>query len=748
MKLFSSYKSTTITLILMYGLVVLTISYIHYFSNKLNTPNQLDKGHYENIVAKKQALLNEFIENYSASSNSISGNDDLLKMLKTSSRYMQATHWLASIMLSVNGLIDVQILDLNGKQLTHLKRIQTIHSGSNSSKVEVTPREKLGVAHTSLINLLVNGKTNAIHFETNRVNNLENNLEYRKNQMITLTRKLSLNNAPYGFLSLTFDISSFFKVFTDSNLYELFLFNDNKNLIIASENYDQDAISSYFNEEELNSIFNQDVYLGDNFYSTVFEPTHSNQGYKLVIKSKAQPPAFKHEHNAFILIISIGLITLLMLPLGFRLSKEPDKLLQQLHKKIYTDETTGLPNETSLESNLKRFPSSSLIIVSIDNFDNFQYLYGDSVIDDVLNQLTGFLLRKNKQNQMALFYLGMGNFALTFSKLNKKELEKSLSSFHQLIEEQTFLVEKDIQLSLSITLGLGNEMGQQNKPSQTLTEAMISLSNARKLCYPYLLSDTSFLVDNEKTLHERMQILELIRNAVLEDKVVVHFQPIMNASSKQISKYEALVRISSNAEDLLYPNQFLSLAKTTKYYTQITQLMIRKVISTLKQFDANTCISINLSMLDIIHKEVIEYLVYQAKLNNVVDCITIEMIESDDFGDFKSAYECLKELHDIGFKVAIDDFGSGYSNFQNLIKLKSCTNYLKIDGSIVRNIATDPTAEQLFKTIIDFANSLNFKTIAEFIHDEATLNIATKYGVNYLQGYHIGKPEPFSKELS
>ena len=152
-------------------------------------------------------------------------------------------------------------------------------------------------------------------------------------------------------------------------------------------------------------------------------------------------------------------------------------------------------------------------------------------------------------------------------------------------------------------------------------------------------------------------------------------------------------------------------------------------------------ITINLSFKDILNYEFIDY------LNNALEKLkfedrnrlVFEILESENLSDYDFLEEFVLKYKKLGVKIAIDDFGSGYSNFIRIIRLKP--DYLKIDGSLIKNIDKDNNSYEIVKSIIAFSKTLNIRTIAEYVHSEEIFNLLLELGVDEFQGYYFGKPD-------
>ena len=126
------------------------------------------------------------------------------------------------------------------------------------------------------------------------------------------------------------------------------------------------------------------------------------------------------------------------------------------------------------------------------------------------------------------------------------------------------------------------------------------------------------------------------------------------------------------------------------------------------------------------------------KKYNIANRVVFEILEDESIKNYQCLISFIDEIKALGCKVAIDDFGSGYSNFEHLLKMN--IDYLKIDASLIKNIATDETSYKITKTIIEFAKNLNLKTIAEYGENEKIFNIVRDLGADYSQGYFFSEP--------
>jgi len=230
----------------------------------------------------------------------------------------------------------------------------------------------------------------------------------------------------------------------------------------------------------------------------------------------------------------------------------------------------------------------------------------------------------------------------------------------------------------------------------------------------------------------------IITEAILEKnskKIKLFKQDIYDFKKEKITKTELLVRIKDN-EKIISPYYFLSISKEIDLYKFISRIVINKAFKFAKTTDLT--VSINISKEDILNKETFSLLL--ENINNYTkDNIVLEITEQSGFEEekLKDLNILINAAHNKNIKISIDDFGSGYSNFNYLASLN--LDIIKIDGSIIRNL-DKKTNVFICKTIIEFAKLINAKTVAEFVENKEIFDKVKELGFDYAQGYYIAKP--------
>ncbi|NQY22379.1 MAG: EAL domain-containing protein [Campylobacteraceae bacterium] len=249
-------------------------------------------------------------------------------------------------------------------------------------------------------------------------------------------------------------------------------------------------------------------------------------------------------------------------------------------------------------------------------------------------------------------------------------------------------------------------------------------------------SNDASLRDERKELDNK--ITQMVQIALDNYKIIPYFQAIVNNKTKKIEKYESLVRLIDENNKVVSPFYFLNVSKKSGYYSKITHRVLENSFKIASQI--KTTISINLSVLDI-EKEATRKLIYSLliKYSEYTSNIIFELLEDEAAKDDKLIKNFIKKVKRTGIKIALDDFGSGYSSFERVLLYEP--DIIKIDGSLVKNIESSESSRHLVETIVIFAKKQNIVTIAEYVENENIFNILRDIGVDYSQGYYFGKPE-------
>jgi len=253
------------------------------------------------------------------------------------------------------------------------------------------------------------------------------------------------------------------------------------------------------------------------------------------------------------------------------------------------------------------------------------------------------------------------------------------------------------------------------------------------------LGVTFFYYDKqiEKEYKQNFEKIAMLKSILKKENIIPYYQCIVD-KNKRIIKYEALIRLKNEKGEILSPFLFMEDIKKSKLYDQFSLIMIKKVIQDVKKFKFN--VSINLSFEDIENELIKEYILSLDR--DILKFVTFEVLESENIKSYEIINEFFNVLKQKGAKVAIDDFGSGYSNFINILSLE--IDYIKIDGSLIKNI-NDEKNKKIVEFIVNFSKEFNIKIVAEFVDNETIFKTLETMNMDYFQGYYFCKPKPIEE---
>ncbi len=401
---------------------------------------------------------------------------------------------------------------------------------------------------------------------------------------------------------------------------------------------------------------------------------------------------------------------------------------EMLDFQLHTDELTSLANRKSLLEDISVTKNPILAIIDLDAFGTINDLYGEKVGNKVLINMSNLLNEFSKTVNCKAYRIGGDVFALLKDKeYDNEECIGNIKSLAQTVYDHSINIQEyEITIRIAVTIGISKEY------VDTIEKAHMALMMAKKNKIGYLIYEDEHNLDKE--YQNDIKWTRIIKKAIESDSVIAYYQPIVD-DEKNILKYECLMRIVED-EQVHSPYLFLDIAKKVKYYPLLAKIIINTAFKKAK--DTGSIININLSIQDIVNKDIIKMIEVGLSKDNIAHLITFEILESESINDYEKVISFINLVRSLGSKIAIDDFGSGYSNFAYLLRLKP--DYIKIDGSLIKNIHNDKNSYLVTKTINDFAHSLGMKTVAEFVHCEEVFELLKEIGVDEYQGFHFSEP--------
>lgn len=407
---------------------------------------------------------------------------------------------------------------------------------------------------------------------------------------------------------------------------------------------------------------------------------------------------------------------------------KPAVYRDKLFSRYFIDHLTSLPNLYKLRSDLEDRADFSLIVLNIDNFQMINNFYG-SLVGDFVLETVGKLLSA-RLHALGIYRLLGDEFAILMDgSLGFYDLKSFIRDLRKQIGS-IVVVYKDIEIFIDFTLA----SSVTHKNQDVFSKIAMAMKYAKDVGADFWIYEDRMQFENE---YERnLQLSLIVREAVLGSKIIPFFQAIIDNKSEEVVKYECLARLVDKNDRIVSPLVFIPIAKKIKAYKHITIMMIAKSFEAFR--DNDFTFSINLSIEDIMSSDIFEFIMDTLKNSPASNRVIFELLESEAIEDFRKVERFISEIRRYGAKIAFDDFGSGYSNFKYLTKIKP--DFLKIDGSLIQDIDIDSNSKLVVESIVDFARKLGVQTIAEFVHTSPVLDVVKSVGIDFSQGFYIDEP--------
>eukprot|EP01022_Parablepharisma_sp_SALTPOND_P007146 TRINITY_DN12903_c0_g3_i1.p2 TRINITY_DN12903_c0_g3~~TRINITY_DN12903_c0_g3_i1.p2 ORF type:complete len:648 (-),score=56.68 TRINITY_DN12903_c0_g3_i1:3214-5157(-) len=410
--------------------------------------------------------------------------------------------------------------------------------------------------------------------------------------------------------------------------------------------------------------------------------------------------------------------------------KHTAKLINRLNRRANYDSLTMLLSRQKLMYDITHLENFMIVILDIDRFKEINNFLGINSGDHVLKSTALALSEYFVESPYKIYRLNGDEFALLNEDSNDMDsFERDIREFLRSFEFQELSFGDE---SISVSMSGGIASSEAKSPMVAATTAL-KYAKEKKLKIVRFSHELPIIKEYENNL----KMTKILKSSIANGLIIPFFQPIQDIREKKITKYEALMRIKDLDGNIYTPFQFLDIAKRSGTYSHISQMMIRQSIANFS--DRELWVTVNLATEDIEDGGIYDFINELKENYDNMNRVVFEITEQEGISNFSIVNEFVKIVKGLGAKIAIDDFGSGYSNFENIIHLE--VDYIKIDGSLIKNILTDKSSEIVVETIIDFAKKLNIKTVAEFISSEAIYQKMESMGVDFAQGYYIGKPE-------
>jgi diguanylate cyclase (GGDEF)-like protein len=412
-------------------------------------------------------------------------------------------------------------------------------------------------------------------------------------------------------------------------------------------------------------------------------------------------------------------------------------LLYHELRDLYLDQLTKLQNRNALIRDTKIIDKSTLALINIDKFSILNDLYGESYGDQILLSFVATLKEAFKSDKYNIYRVGSDNFVVLCNDntLSLQDFKSICKNFIKVTNEKGLDIDEE-NIDISITIGLA-----ESNDKHAFEYAQRAIPKARRK-YLDILEYDKEKFEQKKDIQENIAWIKKLKGALNDTRFQPYFQPIIDANTKEIYKYEALIRYIDDEGNEIPPYKFLTIAKKARLFPNIIKLMLSSVLEIIKQ--KNIRVAVNLSFEDIVNQETNKFIFnILDKYKEEAKLLDFEILESEEIEDFEILKSFIVKIRSYGCQIGVDDFGAGYSNFNMLEALN--VDFVKIDGSLIKEIDKLPKHALIVETIADFCTKLGIKTVAEFVSSEEIYLKTKELGIGYMQGWHFGKAQSKDK---
>lgn len=363
--------------------------------------------------------------------------------------------------------------------------------------------------------------------------------------------------------------------------------------------------------------------------------------------------------------------------------------------------------------------------------DEYFFRAMDKVFVDIYSFVQEYLKKKNINDMISYYSLNNSTIIITGKpELNEKLFTDIMRKIHKNFNYNRFKDSNALIIIRCIIVSNNSNM---------LECAINELHKKQNKQEQFIICDSN-CNDSTTTNHE-MEIINKLHWAIENNGVIPYYQGIYDNKKKCIDKYESLMRIKDKNGNVYSPAYFMETAKKYYMYTKLSEQMVCKVLQDAD--DYNISVSINLSASDILSRDFKNMLFERLKKRKLKSLIVFEILEDDEFYDLKVLIKFISEVQMFGIRIAIDDFGSGYSNLLEIAQLSP--HYVKINGDIVIKINDSLKNRAVLESIVFLSRKINAEIVAEHVENKVIQKNIEALNIEFSQGYYFAKPVPIEK---
>lgn len=415
-----------------------------------------------------------------------------------------------------------------------------------------------------------------------------------------------------------------------------------------------------------------------------------------------------------------------------------------VYELAYYDQLTGLPNQYKFLAELteatERISYGYLVFISIKNLNLINAIYSNHIGDAVLKECVR-VFGEIKSEEELLGRIGGNEIAIWMPIRDEIDLVKHVIKYKERFDKVFELntMTKKIEFCVSCSQHFSGQNSEE-----TYHKAQLALTYAKTR-----IEERIFFYDKalDRFIHNQERLKEVIEVELLNDNFYLNYQEKYSIGEGKTKSVEALARLKSDTLEIIPPSTFIPIIERLNYSVAFGEMIIRKSLKDYhklcSKYDEEISMAINVSPTQLFNRKFASYLQNQIDINGIKsEKIIIEITEEVLIENFDIVVKSIKNIRNIGVKISLDDFGSGYSSLNYLTKLE--IDEIKIDKSFIDQVIGNEKVTFMLEMIINLSKKLNLNIVAEGIETVEQYDIVANMGCNEIQGYYISKPEPLN----
>lgn len=448
-----------------------------------------------------------------------------------------------------------------------------------------------------------------------------------------------------------------------------------------------------------------------------------NENARLILKEKGLKDVSSLQHE------NMQIINYLLMTGNRQLSEQLSQQRDKMKQAMFYQAVLGLDNQAKYIYDRDSHHLDKLAVFSLKNERMIRLFLGQegfwSELKAIYEKMKAHLAEKAYVDKLHFYSYGDNGLLIAAeeSAADDGDFVECIKTTYDFLNGTMC---SDFKLSYECAVVMHEE--------DALQKADTALQYGVKSKNPFVIYNQ--LQEEVADMKEEMRILQIVREALVQDDITPYFQGIYDNRKGRIEMYEALIRIRDTQGNLYYPGQFLSIAKEYDLYGALSVIMVKKVM--VMFLHKNVKITINLNVQDIYDEDMIEMIFHYLKQADHPGNFVFELVESEEVKDYQYIEQFAERIHEHGAKIAIDDFGSGFSNLLHIIKINA--DILKIDGEIIKVVCQDENCREFVTMINEWCKNTGKEVIGEFVENENIQHVMEKIGIAHSQGYYFAKP--------